>query len=91
MPVDHLYVFFGKDSYLGLLSIFFFFSKVVCYFDAELYELFIHLDYLLLLSHIFTNIFSHSVVYLFVLSLTSFAVPKLLSLIRSCLFPFSLP
>ena len=55
MPVDHLYVFFGKDSYLGLLSIFF--SQVVCYFDAELYELFIHLDYLLLLSHIIYKYF----------------------------------
>ena len=39
----------------------------------------------------FANIFSHSVVCLFVLSVTSFAVPKLLRLLRSCLFLFSLP
>ena len=37
---------------------------------------------------LFTNIFSHSVGCLFVLFVVSFAVQKLLSLIRFCLFIF---
>ena len=38
----------------------------------------------------FTNIFPHSVGYLFILFMVSFAVQKLLSLIRSHLFIFAL-
>ena len=45
-------------------------------FDVELYELFIY----------FANIFSHSVGCLFVLLTASFAVQKLLCLIKSHLF-----
>jgi len=45
-------------------------------FDVELYELFIY----------FANIFSHSVGCLFVLLMASFAVQKLLCLIKSHLF-----
>ena len=61
------------------------------FFDFELHELF----YILEINHLsvasFANIFSHYEGCLFVLFMVSFAVPKLLSLIRSCLFPFSLP
>ena len=66
-------------------------------FDIELYELFmllmwiyfkIYLDINLLSVISFTNIFSHSVGFLFVLSVVSFAVPKLLSLLRFHLFIF---
>ena len=42
-----------------------------------------------LLVALFANIFSHSVGYLFVLFMVSFAVQKLLSLIRSHLFTFA--
>ena len=38
---------------------------------------------------LFANIFSHSVGYLFILLMVSFAVQKLLSLIRSHLFIFA--
>jgi len=39
-----------------------------------------------LLAKLFTDVFSHLVSCLFVLLMVSFAVQKLLSLIRSCLF-----
>ena len=42
------------------------------------------------LSVSFVNIFYHSVGYLFILSMVFFAVPKLLSLIRSHLFIFAI-
>ena len=89
MPVDHLCVFFGKDSCLGLLSVFLVMWFVIlilscmnCVYTLIIYSFSVTS---------FTHIFSHSVVCLFVLPVTSFAVPKLLSLIRSCLFLFSLP
>ena len=41
-----------------------------------------------LLAILFTDVFSHSVSCLFVLLMVSFAVQKLLSSIRSCLFIF---
>ena len=52
-------------------------------FDNELHELILELKPL---SVLFPNIFSHSVHCLFVLFMVSFAVQKLLSLIRSHLF-----
>ena len=42
------------------------------------------------LSVSFVNIFCHSVGYIFILSIVFFAVPKLLSLIRSHLFIFAI-
>ena len=41
-----------------------------------------------LLAILFADVFSHSVSCLFVLLMVSFAVQKVLSLIRSCLFIF---
>ena len=47
------------------------------------------LEIKLLSAASFANIFSHSVGYLFVLVLVSFAVQKLVSLLRSHLFTFA--
>ena len=44
------------------------------FFDVELHPLFIYVDINLLSVTLFTNIFSHSVDCLFVLSMVSFAV-----------------
>ena len=76
MPVGRLHFLFGKMSIQFFCP---FSNQVVCFFDVELYELFIS----------FTNIFSHSVGCLFILSLVSFAVQKLLSLIRSHVYIFA--
>ena len=81
MPVSHPYVFFGKMSIQVFYS---FFDWIVCCFDIELYILEINL--LSVVS--FANIFSHSEGCLIVLFLVSFAVQKLLSLIRFHLFIF---
>ena len=58
--------------------------------DIELYELFIYFGYLPPVSHIICKYFSHIIDSLFILSIVSFAVQKLLSLIRShlCIFGF---
>ena len=72
---------FRSSAHLLLIRFFF--------FNVESYELFIQLIHMLdikTLSVIFANIFSHSVGRLFILSVVSFAVQKLLSLIRSHLF-----
>ena len=45
-------------------------------FDIELYELFIYVGYLPLISHIISKNFSHSVGCLFVLSMISFYCTK---------------
>ena len=59
-------------------------------FDIELHELFVYYGDKSSIAS-FANIFSHSVSCLFILLMVSFAVQKLLSLIRShCLFLFSL-
>ena len=77
-----------KNVYLVLLPIFNW--VVCCFFDVELYELFIcMLDINLLSVTSFANSFSHPVGCLFVLLMASFAVQKLLSLIRSHLFIFA--
>ena len=59
---------------------------VVCFFDIELHELLVTFgDYPLSVAS-FANIFSHSEGCLLVLFMFSFAVQKLLSVIRSHLF-----
>ena len=58
--------------------------------EVGLYELFIYVGYLSVLVISFENIFSELVGCLFVLLMVSFAVQKLLSLIRSNLFILSL-
>ena len=70
------------------LFIWSFFGWIVCFFDIELHELFVNFgDYPLSVAS-FANIFSHSMGCLFVLLMVSFAMQKLLSLIRSHLFCF---
>ena len=59
-------------------------------FDIELHELFVYFGGESLLVASFATIFSHSENCLFILFVVSFAVPKLLSLIRSHLFIFVL-
>ena len=60
---------------------------VVCFCDTEMYEVFIYLGDQFLVSHFVCKfLFSHFVGLYFVLFIVSFAVQKLLSLIRSCLF-----
>ena len=56
------------------------------FFHVQLYKLFIYLDINPLSVISFANIFSHSVGCLFILSLVSFAVQRLLSLIKPYLF-----
>ena len=58
------------------------------FFDIELHELFVYLEINPLSVASFANLFSHSECCLFVLFMVSFAVEKLLSLIRSHLFIF---
>ena len=65
-----------------------FFHHVVCFSHVELYELFI-LDINPLWVTSLANLFSHSVGCFFILSMVSFAVKKLLSLIRYHLFIFA--
>ena len=62
-------------------------SSMFCVF-VELYELFIYCGDKSRLSGFVPNIFSNSVDCLFILFMVSFAVEKLLSLIRSHLFIF---
>ena len=78
VPVGHLHSLFGKMSIQ-------FFCPVFCFFDIELYIL--NINPLSVIP--FANIFSHSVGCLFILSVVSFALQKLLSLLRSHLFIFA--
>ena len=66
------------------------FSFVLFFFNVEVYDLLYMLDINPLLVISLTNIFSHSVSCLFILLIISFAVQKLLSLIRFQLFLFPL-
>ena len=88
MPVDHLYVLFGTRSIQAFCPFYnqvcFFFLMLSCM--SSIYILDINL--LLVLS--FENIFSHSVDCAFILSMVSFAVQKLLSLVWFQLFIFAL-
>ena len=80
----------SSEKYLFRSSSFFFFliGLFDCLFlDIELYELFI-LEMNLWSVASFANIFSYCIGCLFVLFMVSFAVQKLLSLIRSSLFIF---
>ena len=75
MSVGHLYFFFGE------LSVQFhcpFFNWIICFLFLEVCELFIFLDVKSLSDLSFTNIFSHTVGYLFVQLMVSFAVQKFL-------------
>ena len=63
-------------------------------FVIELYQLFVYFGNFALVSHIISNIFSHSIGCLFIcvcvcLCVVSFVVQKLVSFIRSCLFIFA--
>ena len=80
LPIGHLHVFFGKMSIQVFCP---FFNQVVCFFDIEFMSYLYMLDINPLSVTSFANIFSHSIDCLFVLSMISFAVQKLLSLIRS--------
>ena len=75
-----------RNSYLGLLPIFW----LRClFFDIELVMSCLYILEINPLSvALFANIFSHSESCLFILFMVSFAVKKLLSLIRSYLFIF---
>ena len=84
MLVGHLHVFFGEMS---LQVPFPLFDWVVYFPGIELYELLVYFgNYLSVASLVI--IFSHSEGCLFTLFVVSFAVQKLLSLIRSHLFIF---
>ena len=75
-----------RNVYLGLLPIF----QLDClFFDIELYELLFILEINPLSVALFANIFSHSIGCPFLLFMISFAVRKLICLIRSHLFIFA--
>ena len=86
MPIGHLHVVFGKCLFIPsahfLIGLFAFLmlSYINCLYMLDI-------NPLLVIS--FANIFSHSVGCLFMLSMFSFAVQKLLSLIRSHLWIFA--
>ena len=88
MLVGHLCIFFGEVPIQVFCS---FFSWVVGFFAAELYKLFFYILEIKPLSVAsFETVFSHSVSCLFVFFWVSFAVPKLVSLVRSHGFIFAL-
>ena len=64
------------------------FDLIVCFSDIELYELLVYFGNQSFVSCFIAIIFSHSEDCLLILLIVSFAVQKLLSLIRSCLFTF---
>ena len=84
MFVSQLYVFFEEMSILIFFPLF---DWVVCFSGIQLYEWYIlEINPLSVVS--FATIFSHSEGCHFTLLILSFAVHKLLSLIRSHLFTF---
>ena len=83
VPISHLYVFFEEMSIQVFCP---FFDWVICFWVLSCMSCLYILEINPLLVASFTNIFSHSMGYLFVLFMVSFAVQKLLSLIRSHLF-----
>ena len=85
MFVSHLYVFFGEMSIWVFFPLF---DWVVCFSGVKLYECLYILEINPLPVVSFAIIFSHPEGYLFTLFIVSFAVQKLLSLIRSHLFTF---
>ena len=75
-----------RNVYLGLLPTF---DWVVCFFVIELYKLLYILKINPLSITSFASIFSQSVGCLFILFVVSFAVRKLINLIRAHLFIFA--
>ena len=73
-----------RNVYLDLLSIFW--LGCLGFFDMELHELFVYFEINSLSVISFVSIFFHSEGCLFVLFMISFAVQRLLGLIRSHLF-----
>ena len=74
-----------RNVYLDLLPIFW----VVWFFDIELHELLVYFGNYPLSVASFTNTFSQSIGFLFILFVVSSVVQKLLSLVRSHLFIFA--
>jgi len=85
--ISYLHVFFGEMS---ALVFFLLFDWVVCFSGIELYELLVYFGNNPSSVVSFAIIFSHSKDCLFTLLIVSFAVQKLLSLIRFhlCTFVF---
>ena len=86
MPVDHIFLLweclfrYQPIFWIGLFVFFFFIlSCMNCLYILDINSL---------LGSSFANIFSHSVGHLFVFLMVSFAVQKVLSLVRSHLFIF---
>ena len=84
VSTGHLYIFFGEMSIRSSVP----FSLIELFvFAIESYELFAYFWRLIPCQlQKFANSFSHSVDYLFVLSMISFAMQMLLSLVMSHLF-----
>ena len=80
-----MYVFLWRNVCLGLLPIF---GLHFLLLSCVSYLYILEINPLLVAS--LANIFSHSIGCLFILVMVSFAVQKLISLIRSCLFIFFL-
>ena len=80
MPIGHLKCLFGSSDHFWIgLFVFSLLSSMSCLYILEIKAL---------LDTSFANIFSHSVGCLFVLFMVSFAVQKIVSLIRYHLFIF---
>ena len=85
MFVSHLYVFFGEMSIYVFFSLF---DWVVCFSGIEFYELLVYFGNYSFVSCFICYYFSPFEGCLFTLPIVSFAVQKLLSLIRSLLLTF---
>ena len=83
--ISHLHVSFGEMSVYVFCPLF---DWVVCFLDLELHEPFVDIGDYSLVTCINCKYLLHAVGWLFILSMVSFAVQKLLSLIRSHLFIF---
>ena len=89
MCVSHLLVFSGEMSVWVFCP---FFNCVICFSGIKLFELLVYLGNNSLSVDPFAIIFSHSESCLFTLFIVSFAVQRLLCLIRShLLFLFLFP
>ena len=85
MFVSHLCVFFGEMSAWVFFPLF---DWLVCFSGIEFYKLFYILEINRFLVVSLAIIFPHSESCFYILLIVSFAVQKLLSLIRSHLFTF---